>query len=145
MPGLLPFQHAITCSVQNIRSPNNFIINNNLIDWFYLNPYNCLLTLRESLTTISVSQVELDIQATDNGIPPRSAVTIARVTINIFRNQNDPFFVPSNYVTTIPETTAIGSNVLTVSARDTDDLVRIFNNIKIGINIQQCVQNIQKQ
>ena len=65
----------------------------------------------------------MDVQATDNGIPPRSANTIARITINIFRNENDPFFVPPNYVTTIPETTEIGSNVLTVSARDTDDLV----------------------
>ena len=118
-------QHEVTCAIQNIRSANS-IVNNNLRDWFYLNPYNCLLTLSQSLTTIGVSQVEMDIQGTDNGFPPRSATTIARVTINIFRNQNDPFFVATPYVTTIPETTVVGSNVLTVSARDQDDFVSTF-------------------
>ena len=116
----------MNCAVQNIRTPNAILPNTDLLDWFYLNPYNCLLTLRESLTTLGASVVEMDVQATDDGLPPRTAGLIARVTINIFRNENDPFFVATPYVTTIPETTSIGETVLSVSARDTDDLVKII-------------------
>ena len=96
---------------------------NNLIDYFYLNPYTCLLTLRESLVTIGVSQVEMFVTATDDGLPNRSSTINARVTINIIRNENDPFFVNTPYVTTIPETTGLGNVVITVTARDNDNFV----------------------
>jgi len=96
---------------------------NNLIDYFYLNPYTCLITLRESLVTIGVSQVEMFVTATDDGLPNRSSTINARVTINIIRNENDPFFVNTPYVTTIPETTGLGNVVITVTARDNDNFV----------------------
>lgn len=95
----------------------------NLGDYFYLNPYNCLLALSESLTSIGVSRVELTISTTDNGIPPRSSNINARVTIIIVRNENDPFFLNTPYITTIPETESPGSVVITVTARDNDNVV----------------------
>ena len=120
---VFPLQDFVTCGLQNLRIPNNFNLNVDLLDWFYMNPYTCLLTLRQSLVSLGASVVEMDVRATDDGIPPRTSQGIARITINIFRNENDPFFVTTPYVTTIPETTEIGTNVITVSARDTDDLV----------------------
>ena len=107
----------------SVNAPNVFNPPTNLQDYFYINPYTCLLTLRESLTTIGVSQVLLTVRATDDGIPPRSSSLNARVTINIIRNENDPFFVNTPYVTTISETTVIGTRVITVTARDNDNLV----------------------
>lgn len=118
------FQHNVRCGVASISAPNVFNQPANLGDYFYLNPYTCLLTLRESLTTITVSTVELFISATDDGLPNLSATFNARVVINIVRNENDPFFVNTPYVTTIPETTALGTVVITVTARDNDNLVR---------------------
>lgn len=116
-------QDAVQCSVQSITTPNFNNQPQNLGDYFYLNPFNCLLTVRESLTTIGVNVVEMIVSGRDNGIPNRSTNINARVTINIYRNENDPFFVNTPYIRTIPETTQIGNTVLTVTARDNDDLV----------------------
>ena len=63
------------------------------------------------------------VTATDDGLPNRSSTINARVTINIIRNENDPFFVNTPYVTTIPETTGLGNVVITVTARDNDNFV----------------------
>jgi hypothetical protein len=67
--------------------------------------------------------VLINVRATDDGIPPRTSNFNARVTLTIIRNENDPFFVNTPYETTIPETTQLGTNVLTVTARDNDNLV----------------------
>lgn len=120
------FQHTVRCDVASVTAPNVFNPPSNLDQYFYLNPYTCLLTVRESLTTIGVNEVRLSVTATDNGIPNRSSTFNAIVTINIIRNENDPFFVNTPYITTIPETTTLGSLVLTVTARDNDNIVSIL-------------------
>lgn len=117
------FQHNVRCGIVSVTAPNVFNQPANLIDYFYLNPFTCLLTLRESLVTIGVTQVEMLFSATDNGLPNLSSNINARFTLTIIRNENDPFFVNTPYVTTIPETTALGTVVITVTARDNDDLV----------------------
>lgn len=119
------FQHTVRCDIASISAPNVFNQPTNLAEYFYLNPYECLLTLRESLTTIGVNSVVLTVQATDDGIPQRLATFNAQVTIDIIRNENNPFFISTPYETTIPEDRQLGSLVLTVTARDNDNNVSI--------------------
>ncbi|KAJ8316548.1 hypothetical protein KUTeg_005899, partial [Tegillarca granosa] len=87
-----------------------------------------LLTLARTLTSITTNQFQITVSVTDNGIPPRVCTFPAQVTIQVLRNQFDPFFLNEPYVTTIPETTNIGVNVLQVTARD-QDTGTSFNNI----------------
>ncbi|KAJ8318063.1 hypothetical protein KUTeg_003154 [Tegillarca granosa] len=78
--------------------------------------------------TATDSDLLITVSVTDNGIPPRVCTFPAQVTIQVLRNQFDPFFLNEPYVTTIPETTNIGVNVLQVTARD-QDTGTSFNNI----------------
>ncbi|XP_052789252.1 cadherin-23-like [Mya arenaria] len=110
----------IRCDVTSISTPNVFPQPSNLAD--YLNPYTCLLTLRESLRTIGVNTVAMTVRATDDGIPNRQSSINAQITININRNENDPFFINTPYVRTIPETTQLTTSVLRVTANDADNI-----------------------
>ncbi|WAQ95445.1 FAT4-like protein [Mya arenaria] len=112
----------VRCDVTSISTPNVFPQPSNLADYFYLNPYTCLLTLRESLRTIGVNTVAMTVRATDDGIPNRQSSINAQITININRNENDPFFIGTPYVTTIPETTQLTTSILRVTANDADNI-----------------------
>ena len=47
----------------------------------------------------------------------------ATVNITVTRNENVPVFSTNNYVTNIPETMALGSSVIQLTATDQDALV----------------------
>ncbi|WAQ96421.1 FAT4-like protein [Mya arenaria] len=113
----------VRCDIESISAPNVFQPPTNLEDYFYLNPYTCLLTVRQSLTTIGVGAVSMTVRATDDGIPPRSSAVNAQVRINIIRNENDPAFINTPYIRTISETTSVGTSILTVTATDQDNVV----------------------
>ena len=59
------------------------------------------------------------VQATDNGVPPRSATCTIEITV-LDDNDNDPAFDQSLYTASIYEAIANDTNVLTVHATDAD-------------------------
>ena len=67
--------------------------------------------------------MQLIIGAYDLGTPSRSANIDATVTLSVVRNLQTPYFLQSNYVTTIQENQATGTSILQVSARDDDTTV----------------------
>lgn len=71
----------------------------------------------------SFFSMQLIIGAYDLGTPSRSANIDATVTLSVVRNLQTPYFLQSNYVTTIQENQATGTSILQVSARDDDTTV----------------------
>ena len=67
-------------------------------------------------------------KAIDKGLPTkRTSSNFSYVTVIVQRNQNSPIFFPSTYTERIPETTAIGTDVVTVAATDNDTIVSSLN------------------
>lgn len=93
-----------------------------LEDFFYVNFDTGLITVARMLTQTQVNSIQMTFTVTDNGIPARSSNTPAIVSIQILRNQFDPFFINTPYITTIQETTPIGTSVLRVTASDQDQV-----------------------
>ena len=61
---------------------------------------------------------QLRVRAQDGGSPRLSSTTL--LTITVQRNLAAPVFTQNSYTTTIPETQAPGSNILTLQATDSD-------------------------
>ncbi len=61
---------------------------------------------------------QLTIQASDQGVPPRTANTVA--TIDISTDQNFPVFDKSEYTVEFPENTQVGATIARVAASDQD-------------------------
>ena len=59
-------------------------------------------------------------QAVNAGVSVQTAT--AEVTIYVARNQFGPQFTRLNYDTTIEDTLALGSNILNISASDSDNV-----------------------
>ncbi|GFR89571.1 protocadherin Fat 4 [Elysia marginata] len=86
--------------------------------YFQVNSQTGVISVRSSLATASDS-VFIRIRAFDNGAPvPRSNTTV--VVVSILRNLNRPLINPLLYTTVIPDTTPLGSAVVTVTATDAD-------------------------
>ncbi|KAL3875972.1 hypothetical protein ACJMK2_033866 [Sinanodonta woodiana] len=62
----------------------------------------------------------LTIQARDGGSPSRISVNTARVTIEVYRNLNAPRFSLADYITSIPETTPVGTSIFLLAFFDSD-------------------------
>ena len=75
-------------------------------------------------TNVSCSKIfkcftcQLRVRAQDGGSPRLSSTTL--LTITVQRNLAAPVFTQNSYTTTIPETQAPGSNILTLQATDSD-------------------------
>ncbi|KAL8559117.1 hypothetical protein ACOMHN_046165 [Nucella lapillus] len=87
-------------------------------DQFYINPDNGIITLRQLLTTNSISRFTLLVTASDQRIPERTATT--QVIITVSRDNVVPFFVNTPYFTQITETRAVSSSIFNVFAHDSD-------------------------
>ena len=83
--------------------------------------------IRQSLANVAQTDYSLRITAYDNGIPARSNSTTVLITID--RNQNAPFFQPTQYSATIPDNAGLGSEVRQVTALDSDT-VAPYNTVK---------------
>ena len=81
----------------------------------------------QSLASVSQVDYTLRITAYDNGIPSRSNSTTVRITVD--RNQNTPFFQPTQYSATIPDNAVLGSEIIQVTALDRDT-VSPYNEVK---------------
>lgn len=116
------FQH-------NLRYSRLSITPTGLEDFFYVNFDTGLITVARMLTQTQVNSIQMTFTVTDNGIPARSSNTPAIVSIQILRNQFDPFFINTPYLTSIQENVPIGTSVLTVTASDQDQVSRPTRNL----------------
>ncbi len=79
----------------------------------------CCFSSRNAVTVVHDSvRPQIQVQASDRGIPPKTATT--PVYISISRDQNFPVFNESEYNVNLPENTEAGTTVATVVASDKD-------------------------
>ncbi|XP_035826841.1 protocadherin Fat 4, partial [Aplysia californica] len=116
---------------QDTRSPQNITrysilddgLNNQGEEYFFVDSVSGSVFLRSSLLNDPVKRTvyTFNVLATDLGTPPRSSQSVARVTINVIRNQNPPQFTNEPYGRNVNQTLAIGSSVFQVSTVDADN------------------------
>ncbi|XP_072486694.1 protocadherin beta-15-like isoform X2 [Notamacropus eugenii] len=95
------------------------------------------LVLDEVLDREVQSEVTLTLTALDGGSPPRSGTAQIRVLV-VDINDNAPVFAQAQYEVQIPESSPIGSLIVTVSARDLD----IGNNGQVSYSFFQGSEEI---
>ncbi|XP_040831194.1 protocadherin beta-16-like isoform X2 [Ochotona curzoniae] len=78
-----------------------------------------VLVLNKALDREEQNELRLTLMAVDGGAPPRSGTALVVVDV-LDINDNAPEFTQPLYQVKIPENSAIGSLVVTVSARDLD-------------------------
>nr|XP_017196598.2 protocadherin beta-2 [Oryctolagus cuniculus] len=77
------------------------------------------LVLDKALDREEEPEIRLTLTALDGGTPPRSGTALVRVEV-VDVNDNAPEFAQLMYEVQVPENSRIGSQVATVSARDSD-------------------------
>ncbi|CDQ83298.1 unnamed protein product [Oncorhynchus mykiss] len=88
---------------------------------FSLEEFSGILRLERSLAENTRSTFELKVKATDRGLP-RQLYSIATVTVHVVDLSNyKPVFLSQEYSAQIPESTLVGSEVISVSALTRDD------------------------
>lgn len=102
--------------------------------WFVTLPYTWNWRVQQNFLLIFINSViffffdsrlfQILVKARDNGIPSKTTLNTAIVTVTIIRNIYAPFFQPSFVNVTISENTPISTSVASVSALD-NDKVRI--------------------
>ncbi|XP_066572717.1 protocadherin Fat 2 [Amia ocellicauda] len=106
--------------------------------YFSMDEFSGILRLEKSLTdepsVRTKSVFNLNVQASDRGLP-HHLFSIASVTVNVVDlSDYVPVFLSSEYAAAIPESTALGSEVLSVSAmtKDGSQTVEIIYSIISG-------------
>lgn len=95
--------------------------------YFSLDEYSGILRLESSLADIPQTTFELQVQATDRGLP-RRLNSVATVTVTIVDLDNyQPVFQSSQYSAQIPESAAMGTEVLSVSAFSGDSVPILYD------------------
>ncbi|XP_069388159.1 protocadherin Fat 2 [Paralichthys olivaceus] len=88
--------------------------------YFSLDEFSGVVRLERPLTTDTPPSFELKLKATDRGLP-RHLYSIATMTVDVVSLDNyQPVFLSSEYTAQLPESVAVGSEVLSVSALTTD-------------------------
>ncbi|KAL0973727.1 hypothetical protein UPYG_G00210150 [Umbra pygmaea] len=101
---------------------------------FSLDEFSGILRLDQSLADNTRSTFKLNVKATDRGLP-RQLYSIATVTVHVVDLSNyQPVFLSQDYSAQIPESTMVGSEVISVSAliRDGTDSENIIYSIISG-------------
>ncbi|XP_065342592.1 cadherin-related tumor suppressor [Cloeon dipterum] len=89
-------------------------------EYFELDPNTGWVTVAKPLTGHRLRQYALEIRAVDHGSPPQHAD--ARLTLIITGdNRHSPVFTTLSYQVIVPENEQIGSNILSITATDSDD------------------------
>lgn len=84
-------------------------------DWFSIDERSGLVTTRARVDCETNPMPRLTVIATDRGTPPLSSTATLLVTV-LDVNDNEPIFDQSFYNVTVPESEAVGSCILKVSA-----------------------------
>lgn len=88
--------------------------------YFSLDEFSGVLRLERPLTPDTPPTFELKVKATDRGLP-RHLYSIATVTVDVVSlDDYQPVFLSSEYTAQLPESLAVGSEVLSVSALTRD-------------------------
>ncbi|XP_063046252.1 protocadherin Fat 2 isoform X2 [Engraulis encrasicolus] len=89
--------------------------------FFSLDEISGVLRLERPLTEQAQPTFELKVKATDRGLPHHMH-SFATVTVNVVDlSQYQPVFASSEYSTSVPESIAVGTEVLSVTAHMTDE------------------------
>ncbi|XP_064190590.1 protocadherin-18a isoform X1 [Anguilla rostrata] len=81
--------------------------------------YAELVVLRELDREVQ-SRYELQLTASDKGVPPKSGSTLLKITISD-SNDNSPVFEESSYIINLPENSPLGSLLIDLNATDADE------------------------
>ncbi|XP_075961283.1 protocadherin Fat 2 [Anarhichas minor] len=88
--------------------------------YFSLEEFSGILRLERPLTSDAPPAFELRVKATDRGLP-RHLYSVVAVTVDVVSlDDYQPVFLSSEYTAQIPESLAVGSEVLSVSALTRD-------------------------
>ncbi|XP_070692797.1 protocadherin Fat 2 [Pempheris klunzingeri] len=88
--------------------------------YFSLDEFSGILRLERPLTPDTPPTFELKVKATDRGLP-RHLYSVATVTVDVVSlDDYQPVFLSSEYMAQLPESLAVGSEVLSVSALTRD-------------------------
>ncbi|KAF7651331.1 hypothetical protein LDENG_00112250, partial [Lucifuga dentata] len=88
--------------------------------YFSLEEFSGILRLERPLTPDTPPTFELRVKATDRGLP-RHLYSVATVTVDVVSlDDYQPVFLSSEYTAQLPESLAVGSEVLSVSALTRD-------------------------
>ncbi|XP_029297728.1 LOW QUALITY PROTEIN: protocadherin Fat 2 [Cottoperca gobio] len=88
--------------------------------YFSLDEFSGILRLERPLTSDTPPTFELKVKATDRGLP-RHLYSVATVTVDVVSlDDYQPVFLNSEYTAQLPESLAVGSEVLSVSALTRD-------------------------
>uniref|UniRef100_A0A3Q3F9R6 FAT atypical cadherin 2 n=1 Tax=Labrus bergylta TaxID=56723 RepID=A0A3Q3F9R6_9LABR len=88
--------------------------------YFSLEEFSGILRLERPLTPETPPTFELKVKATDRGLP-RHLYSVATVTVDVVSlDDYQPVFLSSEYTAQLPESLAVGSEVLSVSALTRD-------------------------
>lgn len=88
--------------------------------YFSLDEFSGILRLERPLTPETPPTFELKVKATDRGLP-RHLYSVATVTVDVVSlDDYQPVFLSSKYTAQLPESLAVGSEVLSVSALTRD-------------------------
>lgn len=88
--------------------------------YFSLEEFSGILRLERPLTPDTPPTFELKVKATDRGLP-RHLYSVATVTVDVVSlDDYQPVFLSAEYTAQLPESLAVGSEVLSVSALTRD-------------------------
>ncbi|XP_047440816.1 protocadherin Fat 2 [Mugil cephalus] len=88
--------------------------------YFSLDEFSGILRLERPLSPDTPPTFELKVKATDRGLP-RHLYSVATVTVDVVSlDDYQPVFLSSEYTAQVPESAAVGSTVLSVSALTRD-------------------------
>ena len=89
-------------------------------DLFAINNITGVIYLRRSIISSDPRNINLNITATDNGVPPMHSSNYLTIHITVIHQNDNPIFENITYSSTVPEDTTVGTTVLIVEANDVD-------------------------
>ena len=113
--------HVSVCSLsEGINSEVRYSLMAGDGGYFSLDEFSGVLRLERPLTSETPPSFELKVKATDRGLP-RQLYSVATMTVDVVSLDNyEPVFLSSEYHAQLPESVAVGVEVLSVSAPTAD-------------------------
>lgn len=112
------FQFVFLCA--GINSEVKYSLLSGDDGYFSLDEFSGILRLERPLTPETPPSFELKVKATDRGLP-RHLYSVATVTVDVVSlDDYQPVFLSSGYTAQLPESSEVGSEVLSISALTKD-------------------------
>ena len=103
-------------ALQGINSEVRYTLVSGDGGYFSLDEFSGILRLERPLSPETRTAFELQVKAWDRGLPHQLS-SVATVTVNVVSlDDYQPVFLSSEYTAQLPESLAVGSEVLSVSA-----------------------------